>query len=172
MASNRPRFVLLAAALVALTASLLAPAASAAGEAAATADKVTTLTFSMTLAAESKDESTIGRNQYGYTVLTGTSTIGGSAVSIERLSVYQYASGSGPIGGFLTLSWPDGSTLAMSAGGQTQQEANGAHVYATLRVFAANGRWKGFDGVGLMEGVRKGPIGTPVVYRVTIHLQK
>ena len=154
-----------------ITALLVGPVTAAQGVAMPTAKKAV-FSFSTTLDAGYKDEVQVGRFTYGVTILTGETTIKGQKVALERVSVYQYEDSSGPISGFLTMTWPDGSTVSLSVSGQTEQTASGARIFATLRAFAATGAWKGYGGMGLMQGVRKGPIGTPVVYDFAIELTK
>ncbi len=173
-AHRRFRPAVVVAASLALLAALVLPvsAAGAVTSGAVGLGKSTSITFSATLDAGYKDEIAYGRHQYGVTVLTGKTTVRGESVDIERISVYEYTNGSGPITGFLTLTWPDGSRLSMRVGGQTEQTDAGAKIFATLRVFGAKGAWRGYTGMGLMQGIRKGPIGTPVEYEFSIDLQK
>ncbi len=130
------------------------------------------LAFSMTLDSVDRYEQTMGADQYGVNILEGTTRIGGTRVSVQRISVTQYVDGNGPISGFLTLTWPDGDRAGFSVSGQSELIGARTHVYGTLRLIAGTGRWRDYAGIGVMTGLRRGPIGSPVRYRVDLSLTK
>ncbi len=92
--------VLLGTALVAVT----SPAQAA--------DSRVTITFKAQLANVSNNTSTFGDLQYGTTTLQGASLVKGEEVLVRRDSVVEYVDGTGPIGGFLTVTWKDGSRIS------------------------------------------------------------
>ena len=129
-----------------------------------------TITFKAQLANVSNNATTYGDLQYGTTTLQGASLVNGEEVLVRRDSVVEYTKGSGPIGGFLTVTWKDGSRLSMRVAGSALTDTSGTDFTASLEVFSAAGRWKGFQGHGVMRGSRSGALGAPVTYtyRVTL----
>jgi hypothetical protein len=157
--------------MILATVLLTATAAFAAAPAQAIAPAATKrLTATFTLQSVDSVQQVAGSHQYGVNILEGTTTIKGSRVQVQRMSVTQYVDGSGPISGFLTLTWPDGSRIGMSVTGQSQQTAKATNVYGTMQVIAATGTWKGYGGVGALVGTRRGAIGSPVSYEMTLAL--
>lgn len=164
--NHRHRSAALFAVLFAVV-TLIGPSAEA-----APAEKTRNLEFSLRLQSVNKAEHVLGNLQYGVNVLEGTTVIGTEKVAVERISVVQYVKGSGSIGGFVTLVWPNSDSIALSVTGQSELLAAETHIYGTLRLIAATGRWKGYSGIGLMEGLRKGPLGTPVDFDISISMSR
>lgn len=136
------------------------------------ADPRTTLTFKAQLANVSNNTSTFGNLQYGTTTLEGASLVKGEEVVIRRDSVVEYTRGSGPIGGFLTVTWKDGSRISMRVNGSALSDASGADFTASLEVFSTAGRWSRYIGHGVMRGARPGPLGTAVTYTYRLTMSK
>lgn len=138
----------------------------------AQADSRITLIFKARLANVSNNTTTFGDLQYGTTTLEGASLVNGEEVLVRRDSVVEYVAGNGPIGGFLTVVWKDGSRVSMRVAGSALGDANGADFVADLTVFSTAGRWTGYRGQGVMRGSRPGPLGTPVTYTYRLTLRK
>lgn len=136
------------------------------------ADSRITITFKAQLANVSNNTSTFGDLQYGTTTLQGASLVKGEEVLVRRDSVVEYVDGTGPIGGFLTVTWKDGSRVSMRVAGSGVTASNRTDFTANLDVFSAAGRWKGYVGHGIMRGVRDGALGSPVVYTYRVTLTK
>lgn len=134
------------------------------------ADTRVTITFKAQLANVSNNTSTFGDLQYGTTTLQGASLVKGEEVLVRRDSVVEYVDGTGPIGGFLTVTWKDGSRISMRVAGSGVKASERTDFTANLDVFSTAGRWKGYVGHGIMRGARDGDLGTPVIYtyRVTL----
>lgn len=130
------------------------------------------LTFKAQLANVSNNTSTYGDLQYGTTTLQGASLVRGEEVLVRRDSVVEYTAGTGPIGGFLTVTWKDGSRLSMRVSGSALSDASGADFAASLVVFSAAGRWKGYQGQGVMRGSRSGSLGSVVTYTYRLTLSR
>ena len=163
MAGRIVRLVLVAL----LGAALVATAAPAQAS-----DTRVTITFKAQLANVSNDTSTYGDLQYGTTTLQGASLVKGEEVLVRRDSVVEYVDGSGPIGGFLTVTWADGSRVSMRVSGTGIKASQRTDFIASLDVFSTAGRWKGYVGHGVMRGVRDGALGSPVVYTYRVTLTK
>ena len=131
-----------------------------------------TLTFKAQLANVSNSTSTYGDLQYGTTTLQGATLVNGEEVLVRRDSVVEYTAGTGPIGGFLTVIWKDGSRLSMRVAGSALSDSAGTDFTASLEVFSSAGRWKGYAGHGVMRGSRSGGLGAPVTYTYRVTLTK
>ncbi len=153
-------------------AALLGSALIAGISPAQAADTRVTITFKAQLANVSNNTSTFGDLQYGTTTLQGASLVKGEEVLVRRDSVVEYTDGTGPIGGFLTVSWTDGSRISMRVAGTGIKAADRTDFTANLDVFSTSGRWKGYIGHGFMRGVRVGALGSAVVYTYRVTLTK
>lgn len=131
----------------------------------------TTLKLSTVLDVVSKVEHIDGTRAYGVTVLRGEATANGTTLSLERISVYSYVNGSGPISGFLTVTWPGGSSVGLTVAGRTTASETSSTIRGRMKVIAGTGDWAGVRGTGTLTGDRPGPIGTPVTYRFTLRLR-
>ncbi|MDP3972536.1 MAG: hypothetical protein Q8P61_06475, partial [Candidatus Nanopelagicales bacterium] len=91
---------------------------------------------------------------YGYTQLEGYTKINGKSVRVRMQGVVDYQDGTGPITGFLELSWSDGSVLALRQEGQAESDPSGKRTdyKADLTVIGGskdlanttgNGSWTG-----------------------------
>lgn len=153
---------------LALLAALLLPGASQASTPAAGSN--VNIAFSATLKAKYKDEHVDGNTSYGVTVLRAKTKIAKQKVTVERISVYNYNSGSGPVTGFLSLDWKGPTHLAFNVTGQAQAVNGTTVIAADLVLFEAQGDYAGYTGYGTMTGTRTGKIGTPVKYTFNIVL--
>lgn len=100
---------------------------------------------------------------YGWNRLTGTATLDGKPVSVEMLGNVNYTNGNGPFFGFITFTFDDRSTLAVSMQGQAVQSPSGAStVAATLGVFGGTGRYEKATGTGTFMGERPAAVGATV----------
>lgn len=134
------------------------------------ADETVSMQFTSTLKSAFKDEHTDGNRSYGVTILKGKARIDRKTVKLERISTYNYLDGSGPVSGFLTMSWGKGTHIAFNVVGSSTRVNGATQVEASLNSFEADGKWAGYTASGTMVGVRKGPIGKPVTYLFNITL--
>ena len=115
------------------------------------------------LASQTRTLLTAGSIVYGWNRLTGTADLDGKPVSVDMLGNVNYASGNGPFFGFITFTFDDKSTLAVSMQGQAVQEPSGASmVAATLGIFGGTGRYDKATGTGTFTGVRPAAVGATV----------
>lgn len=104
-----------------------------------------------------------GSITYGWNRLTGTATLDGKPVAVDMLGNVNYTSGNGPFFGFITFTFDDKSTLAVSMQGQAVQSPSGAStVAATLGIFGGTGRYEKATGTGTFVGARSAAVGAPV----------
>jgi quercetin dioxygenase-like cupin family protein len=104
-----------------------------------------------------------GSITYGWNRLTGTATLDGKPVSVDMLGNVDYTAGNGPFFGFITFTFDDKSTLAVSMQGQAVQSPSGAStVAATLGIFGGTGRYEKATGTGTFVGARSAAVGAPV----------
>jgi hypothetical protein len=133
----------------------------------------TVLTFKGELGRVSTNVKQYGDLLYGVTALQGASLVNGDPVVIDRFATVEYDDANGgPIGGFLTVTWQDGSHLSMRVSGTAVTTPDTADFTAALAVFSASGQWKGYVGSGVMRGLRTGAVGGPVVYSYRLNLRK
>jgi hypothetical protein len=113
---------------------------------------------------------------YGTNVLTGTS--GGSAATETGVNVtmqgnVRYNYGSGPLFGFVTFTFPDGSTLATQMTGAAHKDLfdQTTNFQASLDVIGGTGTFEAANGKGTFIGSRDGKIGSPVKATFTVALR-
>jgi quercetin dioxygenase-like cupin family protein len=105
-----------------------------------------------------------GSVTYGWNQLVGTATVDGQPVGVELLGNVSYVKGSGPIFGFVTCTFVDGSTLGVRFQGSGVASSNGDETTfaATLGVLGGTGRYASATGTGIFTGSRKAALGTTV----------
>jgi len=101
---------------------------------------------------------------YGWNRLGDTTALDGQPVGVDMLGQVNYMNGSGPISGFITFSFADGSTLGVTMAGAAQASAGGTDTAftATLGVVGGTGRYVSAKGTGTFVGSRKAALGTAV----------
>jgi mannose-6-phosphate isomerase-like protein (cupin superfamily) len=101
---------------------------------------------------------------YGWNRLVGTATVDGREVTIELLASITYTSGSGPFSGFVTVRFPDRSSLALTMQGVTVARPDGADASfaATLGVIGGTGSYVDAAGHGTFTGSRPAELGGQV----------
>jgi hypothetical protein len=123
----------------------------------------TPLHLTAPLASQARTLITAGSVVYGWNRLTGTAMLDGKPVSVEMLGNVNYKGGNGPFFGFITFTFDDRSTLAVSMQGQAVQSPSGAStVVATLAVFGGTGRYERATGTGTFVGARPAAVGATV----------
>jgi hypothetical protein len=148
-----------------------APLSTPAGESATG----TPLTISADLDSQSRVLHTAGADgsvTYGWNQLVGTATVDGQPVGVELLGNVSYVKGSGPIFGFVTYTFADGSTLGVQMQGAATATSNGDETSfaATLGVLGGTGRYATVTGSGVFDGSRKAALGTTVAATFTLSL--
>ncbi len=127
----------------------------------------TPLQVTADLDSQSRTLHTVGADgsmTYGWNQLVGTATVDGQPVGVELLGNVNYVKGSGPIFGFVTFTFADGSTLGVQFQGSATATANGDETSfaATLGVIGGTGRYASATGTGIFTGSRKAALGTTV----------
>ena len=127
----------------------------------------TSLQVTTDLDSQSRTLHTVGADgsvTYGWNQLVGNATVEGQPVSVEMLGNVSYVKGTGPIFGFVTYTFADGSTLGVQMQGAATASANGDETTfaATLGVLGGTGRYAGATGSGMFSGSRKAALGTTV----------
>jgi hypothetical protein len=113
------------------------------------------------------------RNVYGWNLLTGAATIDGQRAQVELLGSVAYQAGQGPFWGFLTVTYPDGSSIGMRMEGRATVDGQTGQTRfrATLEVLGGTGRFVNVKGRGSWEGSRDTRLGGPVHMEVDVKLQ-
>lgn len=131
--------------------------------------------FNSNLTSIYSSTDTVGadKNQvYGTNVLTGVTTINDRSVRVRMLGTVDYTDGSGPIGGFLQLTWSDGTTLGMRQQGTAAFDADTKKTAfdATLEVINGSGKAGATTGSGTWTGTRASTLGSSVKIKVKLNL--
>jgi len=112
-----------------------------------------------------------GSITYGWNRLTGSARLDGKNVSVDMLGNVNYTAGNGPFFGFITFTFDDKSTLAVSMQGQAVESPNGAStVNATLGIFSGTGRYEKATGTGTFVGARPAAVGATVDSTFDLHV--
>ena len=113
---------------------------------------------------------------YGWNDLQGPTRWGKSSAQMRFLGSVDYVSGTGPFGGFVTVTRADGVKLAFSVSGwATSPETSGtanATFRGTLTVIGGTGPYAKATGTGTMEGYRKSDLGSPVELTFSVVVQQ
>ncbi len=162
--------------VAALTAAALVGLAGLAG-APAQAAKSKVLVFDVDLTSSGTTLETLpGDVTYGWNDLKGTTRWGKSSAQMRFLGSVDYVSGTGPFGGFVTVTRADGVTLALSVSGwATSPETSGtanASFRGTVTVIGGTGPYAKATGKGTMAGYRKAALGSPVELTFSVVVQK
>lgn len=156
---RRTLAMLTATALVALAGVAAAPAQAA---------KTKTLTFDVDLVSAGTTLQTLpGDITYGWNDLRGPTRWGKKSAQLRFLGSVDYVDGTGPFGGFVTVTRSDGVILSLSVTGWSstptgQQGTANAKFRGTFTVIGGTGPYAGARGTGRMEGYRKAALGSPV----------
>ena len=159
---------LAATALVALTGLAGSPAQAA---------KSKVLVFDVDLTSAGTTLETLpGDVTYGWNDLQGPTRWGKSSAQMRFLGNVDYVSGTGPFGGFVTVTRADGVKIAFSVSGwSTSPETSGtanAKFRGTLTVIGGTGPYAKATGTGTMEGYRKSALGSPVELTFSVVVQQ
>lgn len=113
---------------------------------------------------------------YGWNDLNGPTRWGKSSAQMRFLGSVDYISGTGPFGGFVTVTRADGVKIAFSVSGwSTSPETSGtanAKFRGTLTVIGGTGPYAKATGTGTMEGYRKSALGSPVELTFSVVVQQ
>lgn len=162
--------------IAALAATALVALAGLAG-APAQAAKSKVLVFDVDLTSAGTTLETLpGDVTYGWNDLQGPTRWGKSSAQMRFLGSVDYVSGTGPFGGFVTVTRADGVKLAFSVSGwATSPETSGtanAMFHGTLTVIGGSGPYAKATGTGTMQGYRKSALGSPVELTFSVVVQQ
>jgi hypothetical protein len=144
----------------------------------AQAARTTTLTFNVDLVSTGTTLQTLpGDITYGWNDLQGPTRWGKSSAQMRFLGSVDYVDGTGPFGGFVTVTRADGVSIAFSVTGwaTTPSDEEGtanARFRGTLTVIGGTGPFAGAKGTGTMKGYRKAALGSPVELSFTAVVEK
>ena len=162
---------------LALAAVLGATALVGAGQAQAKTE-TKTLTFKVDLTSQGTTLHNLpGDITYGWNHLTGPTKWGGKKADLEFLGNVDYVSGTGPFGGYVTVTRSDGTQLAWSVSGwatapSDQAGTANAKFAGTLTVIGGSNAYEGAVGTGSMTGYRKSALGSPVQLTFTVTVER
>ncbi len=154
---------------LALGLMLLVPTSSSAGDRTVTR----TLTFTSTVTSVDTELNELpGDIVYGWNELRGTTRWGNRSARLRFLGEVNYVDGSGPFGGFVTVTHRNGTQLAWRVTGTAVSPpgpgTKDAIFTGTVRVIGGSGRYTGATGVGTMTGSRTASLGGAVTLTFTV----
>ena len=163
----------------ALAIAVLAGATVLVGVAPAQAKTETkTLVFAVDLTSQGTTLTTLpGDITYGWNDLRGPTKWGAKNAQMRFLGSVDYVSGTGPFGGFVTVTRSDGTQLAMSVSGWAtapsgQAGTANASFAGTVSVIGGSGPYAGATGMGTMSGYRKAALGSPVQLTFSVTVER
>ncbi len=145
---------------------------------ASAASSVTSLTFTTTMTSIETNLQTLpGGHTYGWNHFTGTTMWGNQSATIVFLGDVDYVNGSGPFGGYVTVTRADGTKLAFTTKGNTlaeDQTTDGiaARFASSLQVIGGTNDYSRATGVGTMTGSRDAAIGSPAKFVFKLSVRK
>ena len=145
---------------------------------ASAAPSVTSLTFTATMTSIETNLQTLpGGHTYGWNHFTGTTMWGNQTASIVFLGDVDYVNGSGPFGGYITITRADGTKLAFATNGNALAEENAtdgiaARFASSLSVIGGTNDYSRATGVGTMTGSRDAAIGSPAKFVFKLSVRK
>lgn len=160
---------LAAVSLVALGGLVGAPAQAA---------KSKNLVFNVDLTSSGTTLETLpGEITYGWNDLRGPTRWGKKDAALRFLGSVDYVNGTGPFGGFVTVTRADGVKLAFSVSGWAttpadQEGTANATFRGTVTVIGGTGPYARATGTGTMEGFRKAALGSPVELTFSVTVQQ
>lgn len=109
---------------------------------------------------------------YGWNHLQGPTRWGSRKASLDFLGSVDYVDGSGPFGGFVTITHANGMQLALDVAGEASSPpgpgTKDATFTGTVRVIGGSGRFAGATGQGTMTGSRTSSLGGAVRLTFTV----
>ena len=160
-------------ATLALALALSFPATASAGDRTVTR----TLTFTSTVTSVGTELNELpGDIVYGWNHLTGTTRWGKRSATMDFLGDVDYIDGTGPFGGFVTITHRNGTQLAWRVSGEAvsppEPGTKDATFTGTIRVIGGSGRFAGATGVGTMTGSRSSSLGGAVTLTFTVRVTR
>jgi hypothetical protein len=108
---------------------------------------------------------------YGNISFSGKGTLGPDPVDVALQAHLLFADGTGPSGGFLTVTDAAGDELLLQLDSQATAKGKGAVVEGEFTVVTGTGHWAGVEGTGSGVGERGEELGAPVTWHVDLELQ-
>ena len=137
-----------------------------------------TVVFSVDFTSKGTTLTTLpGGHTYGWNHLFGTTSWGKKKADVDFLGSVDYVNGTGPFGGFITVSRSDGTQLAFSVSGwattpPAESGTANATFAGTATIIGGSGAYEGATGTGTMTGYRKAALGSPVELTFSLTVQK
>ena len=108
---------------------------------------------------------------YGNISFSGKGTLGPDPVDVALQAHLLFADGTGPSGGYLTVTDSAGDELLLQLDSQATAKGKGAVVEGEFTVVTGTGHWAGVEGTGSGVGERGEELGAPVTWHVDLELQ-
>ena len=108
---------------------------------------------------------------YGNISFSGKGTLGSAPVDIALQAHVLFADGTGPSGGYLTVTDAAGDELLLQLVSTATAHGSGAVVEGDFTVVTGTGHWVGVAGEGTGIGERGEALGAPVTWHVDLTLE-
>ena len=108
---------------------------------------------------------------YGNLSFSGKGTLGPDPVDVALQAHVLFSDGSGPSGGYLTVTDASGDELLLQLDSQATAQGKGAVVEGEFSVVTGTGHWAGVTGAGSGVGERGEALGAPVTWHVDLELR-
>ncbi|CAB4938665.1 MAG: hypothetical protein F2840_03745 [Actinobacteria bacterium] len=108
---------------------------------------------------------------YGNISFSGTGTLATAPVDVALQANVLFTDGTGPSGGYLTVTDAAGDELLLQLVSQATAKGSGAVVEGDFTVVTGTGHWAGVTGKGNGVGERGEALGAPVTWHVDLTLE-
>jgi len=138
---------------------------------------ITVITVETSLSSTYRNLHKVGANGqvvYGWNDLEGTARVDGETIGVQLLGNVEYVDGGGPFGGFVTLSYPDGTLLALRVTEATsiaKTDTSDARFEGLVRVVGGTGRFVDASGRGVLSGRRNDELGGVVEMTYVVRVE-
>jgi len=108
---------------------------------------------------------------YGNIDFAGSGTLGGEPVEVALAAHAMFRDGTGPSGGYFTVTNPSGDVLVLEMQSQATRTGQGATIDGVVTVVAGTGRYASVTGSGTGTGVRDAALGAGVRWEMQLDVQ-
>lgn len=108
---------------------------------------------------------------YGNIAFAGSGTLGGEPVEVALQAHALFRDGTGPSGGYFTVTNPAGDVLVLDMDSQATRTGQGATIEGVVTVVAGTGRYASVTGGGTGTGVRDAALGAGVRWEMQLDVQ-
>lgn len=108
---------------------------------------------------------------FGNIAFAGSGTLGGEPVDVGLQAHALFRDGTGPSGGYFTVTNPSGDVLVLEMDSEATRTGQGATIDGVVTVVAGTGRYASVTGGGTGTGVRDAALGAGVRWEMQLDVQ-